>query len=140
MWVFFWFLFAVIVGVFASNRGRSGFGWFLLSLVISPLLGLLFVAVSKNLAAELQAAASRPGPESHVKCPACAEWVLPVASKCKHCGSELTPDPQFEGRKQAQKDLENKLERQQLMLGIGMLFGLFALVYGISAAVKWLGW
>ena len=30
--------FAVIVGVMASARGRVGYGWFLLSLVLSPLI------------------------------------------------------------------------------------------------------
>ena len=43
---FFWFGFAIIVGVAANTRGRSGFGWFLLALIISPLLaGLLVLAM-----------------------------------------------------------------------------------------------
>ncbi len=45
-----WFAFSVAAGIFAANyRNRSGFGWFLLSLVISPLLGFVFAAVSKTL-------------------------------------------------------------------------------------------
>lgn len=44
--VFFWFVFAIIVGVAANSRGRSGFGWFLLSVLLSPLLaGLLVLAL-----------------------------------------------------------------------------------------------
>ena len=39
-----WLAFAVILGVYASNgRGRSGLGWFLLALLISPLLAWLLV-------------------------------------------------------------------------------------------------
>jgi hypothetical protein len=42
---FFWFAFAVVVGVAASARGRNGFGWFFLALIVSPLIGLLLVLV-----------------------------------------------------------------------------------------------
>ncbi|SNS35406.1 hypothetical protein SAMN05216374_0947 [Tardiphaga sp. OK246] len=44
-----WLVFAVLVGVAASARGRSGLGWFILSVILSPLLGLLFVLVLPNL-------------------------------------------------------------------------------------------
>lgn len=114
---FFWFVFAIAVGVFASNRGRSGIGWFLLSLVISPLLGLIFVAVMKNLAAEKASANATPGPSSHVKCPACAEWVLPEAKICKHCRSPLTPIS-VQVFQQAQDDSKSEDSKN---LGIGFL-------------------
>jgi hypothetical protein len=35
-----WIVFAVIVGIAASARGRSGFGFFLLSLLLSPVIGI----------------------------------------------------------------------------------------------------
>jgi hypothetical protein len=44
-----WIIFAVIVGVAASARGRNGFGFFLLSLMLSPLIGILFVMAMPNL-------------------------------------------------------------------------------------------
>ena len=55
--VIVWFLLAVGVGLLASSRGRSGFGFFLLSAVFSPLLGLIVVLCiadlnKKQLAAE----------------------------------------------------------------------------------------
>jgi len=50
--VLFWFALGVAVAVLASNRGRSGFAWFLISLVISPLLGFIFILVMENLAAK----------------------------------------------------------------------------------------
>ena len=41
MFMFFWIMFSVAVGVFASTcRNRFGFGWFLLSFIISPLLAV----------------------------------------------------------------------------------------------------
>jgi hypothetical protein len=44
-----WFIFAVIVGVAASSRGRSGFGFFILSLVFSPLIGIILVMAMPNV-------------------------------------------------------------------------------------------
>ena len=85
--VVFWVLFSVAVGILASNRGRSGVGWFFLSLCLSPLLGLIFVLVSSNL----KVTSAGPTPETHVKCPDCRELVLRDASKCKHCGTKLIP-------------------------------------------------
>lgn len=114
MWVLFWVGLSVAVGVFASNRGRNGFGWFLLSLLISPLLGLIFVAVTKNLAAEAQQAA--PSPQTHVKCPACAEFVLPDAKVCKHCGASLTPEVGFADRIQREKDEAESADRKELWI------------------------
>jgi hypothetical protein len=48
--ILFYFGLAIVIGVAASYRGRSGFGWFLLSLVISPILTglLLFVMPRQN--------------------------------------------------------------------------------------------
>ena len=132
MIILFWVIFAVAVGVFASNRGRSGFGWFLLSLVISPILGLLFVAVSKDLSKIATNAGSTPGVSTHRKCPACAEWVLPEAAVCKHCGAQLTPDPAFHVRtKQAALDGE-KEERINLLIGVGAI----ASVIGVAVLLS----
>lgn len=120
MWVLFWVLFSVAVGVFASNRGRSGFGWFLLSLFISPVLSLLFVAVMKNLATE--GVAHAPSLQTHVKCPACAEFVLPDAKVCKHCGAALTPETGFAERIQREKDEAESADRKALWLwGFGIV-------------------
>jgi uncharacterized membrane protein YhdT len=94
--VLFWLFFAIIVGVVASIRGRSGFGWFLLSCIISPLLAIIVVALlpsKKAQAIEAQALRDIPTPDSHVKCPDCAELVTKEARVCKHCGCKLVPQP-----------------------------------------------
>jgi len=96
----FWFLFSVAVGVWASNRGRSGVGWFVLSLVVSPLLGFIFCAVARDLSRPHDA----PDAATHVKCPACAEWVLPEARKCKHCGNALVPKLNYVSEIQLERD------------------------------------
>ena len=41
----FWLLFAVAVGAIASSKGRSGIGWFLLAVIISPLIAVIIVAI-----------------------------------------------------------------------------------------------
>jgi hypothetical protein len=51
---FAWIAFAVIVGVAASWRGRVGYGWFLLTLVISPLITGPLVLVLPRQHAEAQ--------------------------------------------------------------------------------------
>jgi hypothetical protein len=58
--VFFgaWILLSIGVGAFADSKGRSLAGFLLLSLVISPLLGLVAVALVKNLKEEAAAAAA----------------------------------------------------------------------------------
>jgi len=45
-------IFCIIVGSAASNRGRSGFGYFILSLIISPLITFIILLVlgeNKNI-------------------------------------------------------------------------------------------
>ena len=85
-WGIFWLIFCVIVGVIADSRGRFGFGWFLLSILITPLLALILVALLPNLrtavAGNETAAQTRP-------CPFCAEPIRFEAIKCKHCGSTV---------------------------------------------------
>src|SRR4051812_18162331 len=43
--VVFYLIFCFAVGVIANARGRSGVGWALLSLVISPLIAVVIVAL-----------------------------------------------------------------------------------------------
>lgn len=48
--IIFWITLAIIVGVVAESRGRSGIGWFFLAtLLLSPLLGLVLVLCLTNL-------------------------------------------------------------------------------------------
>lgn len=85
----FWFGFSIAVGILASRRGRSGVGWFFFSVLLSPLLGLIFVLVLRSLPSDFADAT----PDSHVRCPDCRELVRKDAKKCKHCGCALIPQP-----------------------------------------------
>lgn len=46
--VFFWLVGALIIGVIASDRTLGFWGAFLISLIFSPLIGLLFTLLSKT--------------------------------------------------------------------------------------------
>jgi hypothetical protein len=59
-----WLVFAFLVGIAASSRGRSGAGWFILAVIISPLIAILFVLALPNLKHEalLKGLATRQQP------------------------------------------------------------------------------
>lgn len=54
-----WGLLSAGVAGLANSRGRSAFGYFLLSFFFSPLLGLIVVLVTRNLAEEEAREAAR---------------------------------------------------------------------------------
>ena len=68
--LFLWLVASIVIGVVAACRGRSGVGWFLFSLLLSPLFGFILVVCLPNLKAQRAAdrrhneliAAMRGGP------------------------------------------------------------------------------
>ena len=55
--IVFWFIVSILVAAYASSRNRSGFGWFLLSLIISPLFTFIFLAILPKRAGNIPAPA-----------------------------------------------------------------------------------
>ena len=85
--VIVWLVLAILVGVYASNKGRSGIGFFFLAVLLSPLIGIIIaVLVSPNQEA-IESDAIEKG--SMRKCPNCAELIKKEAKICKHCHSDL---------------------------------------------------
>jgi hypothetical protein len=80
-----WLFLAALVGRYAADKGVTGgfLGSFFISLVISPLIGFIAVAVSKPDKKRMEERALQSGMK---KCPDCAELVKSEAKKCKHCG------------------------------------------------------
>jgi hypothetical protein len=84
----FWLAFAVVAGVIASAKGRSGFGYFLLAVLLTPLIGIILAAALPKIEREPR----YPGPGDvggRVPCPRCAELIMPSAAMCRFCGHEL---------------------------------------------------
>ena len=85
-----WILFSIIPAIIASNKGRNGFGWFMLSLVISPLFAGILVAL---LPAQKTVVEARAMATDSKKCPRCAELVKREAQVCRFCQFEF-PAPE----------------------------------------------
>jgi hypothetical protein len=90
--VLLWLLPAFFIGWIAGQKGRSRIFYFLLTVFLSPLVGLLvLIALPSRLPPPQAASIAR---NRRVRpCPRCAEEILLEAAKCKHCGSELAPLP-----------------------------------------------
>ncbi len=75
--------FSIAVASYAESKGRSWIGYFLLSIFLSPIVGLLFAWAANP---QLEKVAERKGLK---KCPDCAEWIQQAARKCRFCGQDL---------------------------------------------------
>lgn len=81
-----WAICGIISAIIASNKGRSGTGWFFIGVLFGP-LGIVAALV---VSADHQAVKQQKLTEgTHRKCPMCAELVLAEAKICKYCKSEL---------------------------------------------------
>jgi len=88
-----WIGFAVAVGFLAAKWQRTGFGWFFLACLISPVLAGIFLLIAGDASDKTprDEAGNKITPETHVHCPDCRELVRKDARKCKHCQAALIP-------------------------------------------------
>lgn len=81
-----WIVLSALVAHVAAKKGRSEVGYFFLSLLLSPIIGLIAILV----AGDNEEGFIKNGDLK--KCPACAELVKLEAIKCKHCGHNINED------------------------------------------------
>ena len=63
--VIIWLVVAAVIGSMAGKKGRSGFGWFLIAMLLSPVLALLFLLVAGDAKPITAQATPVPAPAAH---------------------------------------------------------------------------
>ncbi len=74
-----WLLLSYGVMVYADRKGRNQIAFFVLALLLSPLVGFVLVA----------AGASNPRKMGLRKCPQCGEWPKSEALRCRFCAFDF---------------------------------------------------
>lgn len=85
-----WLALSVAAGAIAVAKGRSGIGYFLISIFLTPLVGLILVIALPRREASIK----HPGPGdiaagARVPCPQCAEQIVATAKLCRFCGHQM---------------------------------------------------
>ena len=96
----------LITGIIGSNKGRSGFLWFVIGFLLAP-LGIVLALVIKKDNQTLESKAIALGTQK--KCPFCAELIKNEAIICKHCNREQTEHNASMQRDNSQKALLNAI-------------------------------
>ena len=78
---------SVLIAVVASKKGRPAIKYLLVSLLLTPLAGAVYLWFSKMDPEEIQFIT-----DALKKCPFCAKHVSPGLTRCPHCNKEITED------------------------------------------------
>jgi hypothetical protein len=90
-WLVVWIVLAFVGAIVASNRGRSGAGWFFLCLLLTPLMLLVLLALPTRKLPQPQPVRviEASDHEPTKTCPQCAETVKAAAKICRFCRYEF---------------------------------------------------
>ena len=87
-----WLVFSALVAMLAGSQQRSFAEWFVISLLVSPILAFLGLLVLPNPKKEKAVLADRL---ARISCPFCSEQILRTAKICPHCRSDLVGTPKL---------------------------------------------
>lgn len=73
--LFFWIVLIALTAVIAEKKGHKGFGYCLLSIFLTPFVGLLIVAGISD--------------RNKRECPLCCKMIDVRASVCAYCGRDV---------------------------------------------------
>lgn len=87
-----WISLSIATGIYSGRKGRSGLAFFLISLILSPLVGFIFAYIARpnNSYIEQDMIKKR----GYKKCAACAELIKKEASVCRYCTIDFEPEIQ----------------------------------------------
>jgi hypothetical protein len=75
IWLLVWLALSIAVGTVAERRGKNAAMWMVISVLISPLIAYVILAVSES--------------DDIRTCPFCAEKVKAAARVCRYCHHDL---------------------------------------------------
>jgi hypothetical protein len=82
-----WLFFCAVSARIAEKKGRSGWGYFLLSFLLSPLIGMICAALADPNRKVIDA--RRIKNKEVKRCPHCGELVKWQAEICRYCQKDF---------------------------------------------------